>query len=169
MTENIDFKAFDLEQLRRSLDLYMDKNGRFFYEGQEVEHDRVKKLFHQSIIFDHQTKEAYLKLGQQIAYFKFEVTPFLVMKIEKNPQSMRYDFVLNTEEKINIDEILGFYHQSLTSIYIKLKDQRPCMLSRHAQQQLIPELLQIEDSFVFQWANQRFFIQNINSTAILFE
>jgi hypothetical protein len=159
MTKNTDFQEFDLEKLRRSLDLYMDRNAVFFYQGHPIENEKVIRLFHQHICFNAQTQENYIQIADQIAYFKTETVAFFVKSIESDQQSIL--LVLNTEERINIDQIERVYSENLEGIYLKLKDRRLCFVLRSAQQQLQPYLEQEGDDYFFDFALIRFPIKII--------
>jgi hypothetical protein len=155
-----------LEKLRHSLDLRLDDEGRFFYEGDLVAHPKVNALFHQSIHIHPETKEAYLKIAQQIAYFRVDSFPFFVTQFELTSQN-EIKITLNTQEVL-INAINRIDSVGLEKIYITLKDQRKCGVLRKARDQMLVFLEETthtgqESQFVLCIANQIFKITEVSS------
>ncbi|MCB9548266.1 MAG: hypothetical protein H6706_20805 [Myxococcales bacterium] len=84
MTEARDEAAFAarLEQLRRSVDLRLDREGRWFHEGEPFEHARLIALFDRGIDAHPETGEPIVHIGDRWCYFQAEDTPFLVRRLE---------------------------------------------------------------------------------------
>jgi hypothetical protein len=157
-----------LEKLRRSLDLRLDDEGRFFYEGDLITHPKVHALFHRSICVQPKTKEYYLQIGDQIAYFQVDSFAFFITAFEVYQDSahQHLKIVLNQGEVL-IDAIDSFYSVGFEKIYVKLKDQRKCGVLKKAREQMLAFLETLDQGqdqgFVLQIGPSVFKINELSS------
>lgn len=119
--------SIDLDQLRRSIDIRIDAEGRWWHEGILFTHPRLITYFNRQIGW--LQGEATLTIGHRWCYIGCEITPFLILKLELDRQQPWA--VLNTEERYPL--------QNLTLIddllFAQLNVDRFARMSRHAQSQ----------------------------------
>ena len=117
-----------LELLRRSVDLKVDAEGRWWHEGERFTHPRLIAYFNRQLGW-HQG-EATLSIGERWCYVGCEVTPFLILKLELD-EDAGLSACLNTEERLPLRslELQG------EVLFAQLKEDRLARLSRHAQAQ----------------------------------
>jgi hypothetical protein len=157
-----------LEKLRRSLDLRLDDEGRFIYEGDIITHPKVHALFHRSICMNPKTKEYYLQIGDQIAYFQVDSFAFFITQFEfcQDDSSQSIKIILNQGEVL-IDAIDSLYSVDFEKIYVQLKDQRKCGVLKKAREQMLAflETLDVgqEQQFVLKIGSSLFKINELSS------
>lgn len=167
-----------LEKLRRSLDLRLDDEGRFIYEGDVITHPKVHALFHRSICMNPKTKEYYLQIGDQIAYFQVDSFAFFITQFEvcqdgppqddppQDDPPQRIKIILNQGEVL-IDAIDSLYSVDFEKIYVQLKDQRKCGVLKKAREQMLAFLetldLGQEQAFVLKIGASLFKINELSS------
>lgn len=121
-----------LEQLRRSVDLFLDREGRWFHDGQPFEHPRLIAFFNAGIDTHPTTGEPIVHLGPHWCYFRAEDTPFLVRRIESTPEGLFV--ILNNSERLPVPatgfEAVGDH------VYVTLTPHRRARLDRSSQHQL---------------------------------
>jgi|GEM_PF-1074277 len=117
-----------LEQLRRSVDLKVDAEGRWWHEGEPFTHPRLISYFNRQLGW--RGGEATLNIGGRWCYVACDVTPFLILKLELD-EDLGLFACLNTEERLPLKglELQG------EVLFAQLKEDRLARLSRHAQAQ----------------------------------
>jgi hypothetical protein len=73
-----------LEMLRRSVDLRLDAEGRWFHDGDPFEHARLTELFDRGLDVHPETGEAIVHVGDRWCYVRADDTPFVVVRIERD-------------------------------------------------------------------------------------
>ena len=128
--------AEKLEIFRRSVDLRLDLEGRWFHDGVPFEHPRLIELFDRGIDQDPETGETILRIDGRWCYVRAEgSTPFVVRRLRSTDEGLFAD--LNTHQRLSVPPD-GFYAEG-EHIYIRFPD-RTARLSRAAQAMLIPWL-----------------------------
>ncbi|MEZ4474514.1 MAG: hypothetical protein R3F60_27735 [bacterium] len=79
--DEADFAA-RLEQLRRSVDLRLDREVHWFHEGEPFEHPRLIALFDRGIDAHPETGEPIVHIGDRWCYVRADDTPFIVRRLE---------------------------------------------------------------------------------------
>ena len=71
-----------LDRIRRNSQVALDREGRWTFQGQPVEHPRVVELFHRGVQVDPETGAVTLHVGPQWCYVQqVEDTPFFVARV----------------------------------------------------------------------------------------
>ena len=70
-----------LEALRNSLDLRVDRNGRLLHDNEPIAHRGVRAVLQGGLELLADGR-AVVRLGEQIAYVRFEITPFVVTRTQ---------------------------------------------------------------------------------------
>lgn len=73
-----------LEMLRRSVDLRLDTEGRWFHDGDPFEHPRLTELFNRGLDVHPETGEAIVHVGDRWCYVQADDTPFVVVRLERD-------------------------------------------------------------------------------------
>lgn len=124
--------AAKLETLRRSVDLRLDREGRWYHEGEIFEHPRLIALFDQGIDAHPESGEPIVHIGDKWCYFHAEDTPFIVRRLEATADGLLAH--LNNGERFPIPaegfEAAGDF------VYVQLTPSRRARLDRDAQNQL---------------------------------
>lgn len=117
-----------LDQLRRSVDLKIDAKGRWWHEGERFTHPRLISYFNRQLGW--RAGEATLSIGERWCYIRCEVTPFLILKIERGERGALW-------AQLNNEERLALHHLELRGevLFAQLTPERLARLSRHAQAQ----------------------------------
>lgn len=124
--------AARLDQLRRSLDLRMDHEGRWYHEGERFEHPRLIALFDRGIDAHPESGEPIVHIGDKWCYFTADDTPFIVRRLESTPETL-VAHLNNTE--IHPIPASGFESEG-DFIYVQLTENRRARLDRDSQNQL---------------------------------
>ena len=133
-----------LEELRRSVDLRLDFEGRWYHEGEIFEHPRLIALFDKGIDSHPDSGEPIVHIGDRWCYIKADDTPFIVRRLEATSTTLTA--ILNNGERHPIPaagfEAVGDY------IYVQLAANRRARLDRDAQNQLWGWLADGDDAAV---------------------
>jgi hypothetical protein len=121
--------AEELERLRRSVPLFIDAKGRWWHEGSPFEHERLIAYFNRNLGW--RAGEATLHVGMRWCYVRCDVTPFLALKLEAQPDQQELWAHLNTGERLPLRglELRG------EVMFAQLTPERLTRLSAHAQGQ----------------------------------
>lgn len=71
-----------LEWFRRSVDLRLDAEGRWFHDGEPFEHPRLIALFDHGLDTHPETGEAILHVGDKWCYVRADDRPFVVRRFD---------------------------------------------------------------------------------------
>lgn len=77
-----------LEMFRRSVDLRLDVEGRWFHEGEPFEHPRLIALFDQGIDAHPETGEAILHVADKWCYVRADDRPFVVRRFDRDAEHL---------------------------------------------------------------------------------
>lgn len=124
--------AARLDQLRRSLDLRMDREGRWYHEGERFEHARLIALFDRGIDAHPESGEPIVHIGDKWCYFTADDTPFIVRRLESTADGLIAH--LNNSEVHPIPAV-GFEADG-DHVYVPLAPHRRARLDRDSQNQL---------------------------------
>lgn len=124
--------AAKLDQLRRSLDLRMDREGRWYHEGERFEHPRLIALFDRGVDAHPESGEPIVHIGDKWCYFTADDTPFIVRRLASTAAGLVAH--LNNEEAHPIPAA-GFVAEG-DFIYVALAPNRRARLDRDSQNQL---------------------------------
>ena len=118
-----------LESVRRSLDLRLDEQGRWWHDGVAFEHPRIIEAFNRGIERHPDTNEPIVRVGERWCYFHAELTPFFVRRMTIQNEELRV--LLNTGEKVFVPENGLFSREE--RIYVRFIDGREAVLDRQTQ------------------------------------
>ena len=120
-----------LEALRRSIDLRIDAQGRWWHQGDEFNHERLISLFNRGLDWHPQSQEAILRVDQRWCYVQCDQTPFLILKVYPHQNSLWVK--LNNEESFELTDL------SLRGevLFAQLTPNRLARMSRLAQAQCV--------------------------------
>lgn len=126
-----------LEHLRRSIDLRLDAEGRWWHEGAPFEHPGVVALFDRGLDTHPETGEAIVRVGDQWAYVRVDDTPFVVRRLVEGEGGLWAE--LNNGER---HEVPGdaFEAGAAGVVYLALTPRRRARLARTAQAALAPRI-----------------------------
>jgi hypothetical protein len=136
--------AEKLEALRRSVDLRLDFEGRWYHEGEVFEHARLTALFNRGIDAHPETGEPIVHIGDRWCYFTADDTPFIVRRLEATEAGLRAH--LNNEESWPVPPE-GF-EASGDHVYVQLTPTRRARLDRTTQNRLWGWLSDTDDIVV---------------------
>lgn len=136
--------AEKLETLRRSVDLRLDFEGRWYHEGDVFEHERLTALFNRGIDAHPESGEPIVHIGDRWCYFTAEDTPFIVRRLEATDAGLTAH--LNNEEQWPVPSE-GF-EAAGDHVYVQLTPQRRARLDRNAQNRLWGWLSEADDIVV---------------------
>ena len=125
-----------IESLRRAVDLFLDRDGRWWHEGKPFTHQRLIAAFNSGIDLHPTSSEPIIRIGDRWCYFTAEDTPFIVTKVTESDGQLWAN--LNTYEKIGLPEHGLFLREE--RLYANLGAQRWAVFSRAAQAGLAPWL-----------------------------
>ena len=134
MTDEQQFKLW-LEQQRRSLDLVLDLNGRWFHNGEPFRNENLIRAFNRGIQVDKDTGEATVSIGHTWCYFKCSATPFLVVRTLARKSCVE-GFLLNTEETVHCTDMS--INAERDPWLLTLSDGRKARFTRAAQAATLP-------------------------------
>jgi|JI7StandDraft_1071085.scaffolds.fasta_scaffold442644_1 hypothetical protein len=121
--------AAHLETLRRSVDLFLDREGHWFHNGEPFEHTRLINYFNAGIDAHPETGEPIVHLGPRWCYFRAEDTPFLVRRFEDAADGLYA--ILNNSERLPVPA--GGFEAVGEHVYVQLAPHRRARLDRSAQ------------------------------------
>lgn len=118
-----------LETLRRSVDLRLDGEGRWFHDGEPFAHQGLIAAFDRGIDAHPDSGEPILRLGSRWCYIRADDTPFVARRITADGD--RLTLRLNTGASVTVPA-RGFEARG-ARLYVRLDDGRRVRLSRAAQ------------------------------------
>jgi hypothetical protein len=107
--EEKEFKAW-LEEQRRSMDLRLDVDGRWWHNEQPFKHAGLVKAFNSGIDRHPDTREPIIRIGSTWCYFASAGSPFIVRRLVHD-RNVLQGLRLNTEVEVNADAVT-FYTKS---------------------------------------------------------
>ena len=130
-SQNLERDDARLEALRRSIDLKIDAQGRWWHQGDQFNHERLISLFNRGLDWHPESQEAILRVAQRWCYVKCDQTPFLILKVFPHQNSLWVK--LNTEEKFELTNL------SIRGdvLFAQLRPDRLARMSRLAQAQCV--------------------------------
>lgn len=176
-----------LETLRRSAELKIDARGRWWQRDQPFEHQRIISALSLGLdwrlpdhlpteeqpisdrgllsCFQNWRGEATTRIGEQWCYVACDMTPFLINKIEADPEGSTLIVTLNNQERWPLRR-LGLSQEVL---YARLAPSRLARFSAEAQSRCAQWLTEVEDRgerrFALSWRGQRWLIKDSPSTS----
>lgn len=121
-----------LEALRRSVDLRLDGEGRWFHDGEPFEHKGLIAAFDRGIDVHPDSGEPILRLGGKWCYIRADDTPFVARRITVDGD--RLTLLLNTGATVAVPQ--DGFEAAGEHVYVRLADGRRVRLSRAAQANL---------------------------------
>ena len=121
-----------LELFRRSVDLRIDAEGRWWHEGEPFVHQGLIGLFNRGLDQHPDTHEPILRIDGKWCYVRADDTPFVVRRLL--PQGAVLTAVLNTEAQVPVPAA-GFELRG-AHVYVPLGLHRRARLDRVAQARL---------------------------------
>lgn len=150
-----------LETMRRSVDLRLDAEGRWYHQGQPFEHARLIAAFDRGLDVHEDTGEAILRLGGRWCYVQADDTPFVVRRLRLEGDTL--SATLNTGETLPVPA-QGF-EQSNGHLYTRLTPRRRARLDRAAHARLGDWLVETDAGLCVEAAGRRWPITSPGSAA----
>lgn len=126
-----------LETQRRSLDLRLDSEGRWFHDGEVFAHSRLIETFNRGIDRHDVTGEPIIRVGQTWCYFHAETSPHLVVRVIQKSQKIS-EFLLNSKKRLSANT--GAYSSENGRLVFETPSLGEVCFTRAAQAALIPFL-----------------------------
>ena len=104
--EEKEFKLW-LDQQRRSLNLFLDREGTWWHDEQPVQHPKVSRAFSLGIGRHEETGEPVIQIGNTWCYFRSAGSPYIVKRLIHNKRTIR-GYRLNTEEILLVEDTTPF-------------------------------------------------------------
>jgi hypothetical protein len=132
----------ELERLRRSVDLRIDAEGRWYHEGRPFTHARLIALFDAGLDVHPDSGEAIVRIDGRWCYVQADDTPFVVRHLRVEGDALLAE--LNNGERLPVPE------RALTLgdngvVYAELAPRRRARLGRDAQSALAAWLRDADD------------------------
>jgi hypothetical protein len=135
---------------RRSIDLRLDADGRWYHDGEAFTHAGLIALFNRGIDVSPETGEPIVRVGEQWAYFRCDDVPFIVRTVRLTPDGL--EAVLNTEARTTIAPAALRASRSGV-LYAAFAPGRLARFSRAAQAALADALTETpEGEVALRWA-----------------
>lgn len=131
-----------LEALRRSLDLRMDAEGRWWHDGQPFAHPRLTALFDRGVDLHPDTGEPILRVDDTWCYFRADDTPFQVRRLALTGDTLTA--TLNNGQQLALGPGARFEVDG-DHVYLTAAPRRRARLTRQAQAALADWLDEDED------------------------
>ncbi len=122
--------AEELERLRRSVDLRIDAEGRWYHEGRPFTHPRLIALFDAGLDVHPETGEAIVRLDDRWCYVRSDGTPFVVRHLRLDGGSLWAE-LNNGERHIVPQDALALGEGGV--VYADVAPRRRARLGRSAQ------------------------------------
>lgn len=121
-----------LEAMRRSVDLRLDDEGRWYHDGEPFTHAGLIAAFDRGIDVHPDSGEPILRVGQRWCYIRADDTPFVARRIDAD--GGRLFLRLNNGERVAVPE--GGFEARGERVYVDLDARRRVRLGRQAQARL---------------------------------
>lgn len=148
-----------LETMRRSVDLRLDAEGRWYHQGQPFEHARLIAAFDRGLDVHEDTGEAILRLGGRWCYVQADDTPFVVRRLRLEGDTL--SATLNTGETHPVPA-QGF-EQHDGHLYTRLTPRRRARLDRAAHARLGDWLVETDAGLCVEAAGRRWPITSLGT------
>lgn len=135
-----------LEMFRRSVNLRLDGEGRWFHDGEPFTHSRLVALFNRGIDLHPETGAPILRVGARWCYISAESTPFFVRRLHFEAGALCAD--LNTEQTVKV-EADGLRWDG-DRLFVGLVAGREARLDRRAQAAVADLLIEVEGGFALE-------------------
>ncbi len=133
-----------LDQVRRSLDLHLDAEGRWWHEGAPFEHPKLIALFDQGLDTHPDSHEPILRVGDTWCYVKVADTAFFVRRLRPEGAALR--------ATLNNGEVWSVPADGLSAVgdfvYAQLAPHRRAKLTRDCQNQLSAWIIEVDGDAV---------------------
>lgn len=156
-TDDLQAWAEKLEKYRRSLDLRLDGEGRWFHEGQPFEHPRLIEAFDAGIDIHPETGEPILRLGDKWCYIRADDTPFVVRRLVEGDGGLVAH--LNNGERLPVPA--DAFEATDAHVYLRLAPRRRARLGRTVQNGLADRLEETPDGLAYRAGGRRWLIRRI--------
>lgn len=126
----------------RESSIRLDRDGRFWHDGELVEHQALSRSLHHWISRHPDNQRFILTNGYDWTYFTVEDAPYIVTRLSITPDMIMLHLSDDTEEALRPDRLrIGEAH----AIYTTVKDGTfDAKFSRFAQTSLAPALVENE-------------------------
>ena len=118
--------AAHLEVLRRSVDLYLDAEGRWHHEGARFQHARLAALFDRGIDVHPASGEPIVRVGDRWCYFRAEDTPFIARRVEAEGEALWVTLNNGERHPVPRDAVVAVGDHT----YVQLTPRRRARLDR---------------------------------------
>ncbi|OPZ59611.1 MAG: hypothetical protein BWY87_00918 [Deltaproteobacteria bacterium ADurb.Bin510] len=137
----------DVIDVSASVSLSIDREGRWYYDGQEIIHPRVLETFRQGLRCDSDGRH-FIEIGGEICSVAVADAPFVVTTLRGDcQQGLR--LVLNSGETVRLDPSrlrLG----AGGAFYTEIRDGLQARFTRAAHALLAQEVFELEDGYALE-------------------
>jgi hypothetical protein len=124
----------------RESTIRLDADGRFWHDGQPVDHPALSRALHQWIARHPDDGRFILTNGYDWTYFQVDDAPYTVRSIEVAPDQVRLHLSDESSEPLDAETLRP---AASGALYVNVKNgQFTARFSRHAQTQLAPVLVE---------------------------
>ena len=134
--EEKEFKAW-LDEQRRSMDLQLDVEGRWWHDEQPFVHAGLVKAFNRGIDRHPDTGEPIIRIGSTWCYFTSVGSPFIVRRVIHS-HSVIHALRLNTELEVNVGAVT--FYSKHNQVFALHKTYDEIRFDRTSQAALAPFL-----------------------------
>jgi len=145
MSNNTPLEALDL--LRRSVDLRIDRTGKWWQGDKPFLHRGIIDVFNRGLGLHGESGEATVHVGDKWCYVKCDYTPFLVRRIIFGSDG-GLQVLLNNESEWTIPQ--DGLCQIGDTLFVKLENGWMARFSRGAQNQIADTLIETNSGFSIQ-------------------
>lgn len=140
-----------LEAMRRSVDLRLDGEGRWYHDGQPFEHPGLIAAFDRGLDVHEDTGEPILRIGDRWCYVRADDTPFVVRRLRVDGDTL--SATLNTGETLPVPA--DAFEQGGEHLYLHLSPRRRARLDRATQARVADWLVDLGDRLALEAAGRR--------------
>ncbi len=119
----------ELRDISKNCRIYIDKEGRWFYEGKEIIHPKVLDAFYSSLEMDDKGRYR-IVMEPEVCYVEVEDTPFVVVSISGDREH-GYKMRLNNSQVYTLDPSL-LWIEGDNMLYTKIDNGMKVRFSRSA-------------------------------------
>ncbi|OGQ87228.1 MAG: hypothetical protein A2289_23470 [Deltaproteobacteria bacterium RIFOXYA12_FULL_58_15] len=118
----------------RESTIVLNRDGRFFADGDPIEHPALARALHTWIDIHPDDGRFILNNGTDWCYFEVEDAPFVVRRIQPNPNSITLELSDGSSERLDVTNAPALYVGAENVLYAMVKSGRfEARFSRSAQ------------------------------------